>query len=314
MAPKSSRMARGTKFVCRPVKTVIDPIAALGNSLQRLQGFFNAATTLKPSPLVFNMDKHDDKVQLATLLYSHDYSFLEGRMAQENPELCMLLAMLTDNTYTPTPARREIYEIHKRHLYEGLLSSLYRMRSQKCMTFLTAALSIEAYKTHAATTLIDTICCFFRGVTASTEWVADFVPFALKFQPARRHAPIPGFALTAFDNLQIRVGYKAYSTEETKDTSTNYRLDMTNSMELGMHPSVGAHLGQDTLREIGELSPNRGDARDSSTVTTTSTVAITHTHVSLAGSIARCRSSWASSVPHGHFVERIHKTIFNIQP
>ena len=90
MAPKSSRMARGTKFVCRPVKTVIDPIAALGNSLQRLQGFFNAATTLKPSPLVFNMDKHDDKVQLATLLYSHDYSFLEGRMAQENPELCML--------------------------------------------------------------------------------------------------------------------------------------------------------------------------------------------------------------------------------
>ena len=81
------------------------------------------------------------------------------------------------------------------------------------------------------------------------------MPFALQFQPSSPFEPIPGWGLAAYDNLQIRVGYKAYSTEDTRDQTTNYRMDMTNWMTFGIPQFIGTHVEPATLAEIGMPPP-----------------------------------------------------------
>ena len=65
--------------------------------------------------------------------------------------------------------RRALYDARHSRMFEGLFSQLYRMRSQKNVTFISAVFAIEAYKTHAAHSLTDALGFFFRGVLQSQE-------------------------------------------------------------------------------------------------------------------------------------------------
>ena len=83
------------------------------------------------------------------------------------------------------------------------------MRSQKCTTLPAVLLSLKAYKTKADGDLVDAISCFFKGSIMSQPWTESFVQRALCRRPPCPFTPIQDFGLTAFDNLQIRIGYKA---------------------------------------------------------------------------------------------------------
>lgn len=233
-------------------KTLVDPVAALGSLLERLMAFRNGAATLKPCSLVFNADIAADKVRLAVMLYSPDYSFVcAGHMTGENLELFEILRMATDNTYVPTAKRREAYTRRRQAKFEGTFSMLYRIRSQKNVTFLSAAIGVESRSAHVPHTYQELLSFFFSGSIQSMEWVEEFIPFALEYQPPCPFDEIPGFGISAFDNLQIRVGYKAFSTEDTRGETTNYTLDMTNWMTFQVPRHLGAHLRPMTLENIG---------------------------------------------------------------
>ena len=138
--PKKGRVAVKRKQV-RASKTHIDPVQALSGLLEQLLAFRNGAGSLKPCSVVFNADIQEEKVRLAVMLYSTDYSFLlAGSLSGENAELLELLKMVTDNTYSPTPTRRDGYLRRRGAKFEGTFSALYRLRSQKNITFLAAAI------------------------------------------------------------------------------------------------------------------------------------------------------------------------------
>jgi hypothetical protein len=237
-------------FTPAPKKTLVDPVHAIGSSLSRLQAFFSRSTTLVQTPAVFDLNQATERGRLIRVLYSGQYDSSLLTLGPENPELSQLLHLVTNNTYIPTPARRELYCQHRARMFEGLFSQLFRMRSQKLTTLLAVLVAIEARKTHVEHNFYDTLVFFFRGALMSTDWVERFLPEALTMDPGCPFPQIPGFMMAAFDNLQIRIGYKAFSTEDTRDVSTNYRLDLTNWMIFHVHPRIGRHLHVDTLHNI----------------------------------------------------------------
>ena len=97
---------------------------------------------------------------------------------------------------------------------------------------------------------VDALGCFFKGAIMSDEWTEKFVERALLRRPKCPFTPIPDFGLTAFDNLQIRIGYKAFATVDTAGVSTNYMLDMTNWLTFDIPACVAPQLPDGRIREI----------------------------------------------------------------
>jgi len=68
------------------------------------------------------------------------------------------------------------------------------------------------------------LSCFFKGAMLSDAWVESLIIRALERDPGPDYEELSGVGASCFDNLTIRVAYKAYSTQD----STGFRMDMTN--------------------------------------------------------------------------------------
>mmetsp|Transcript_40896 Transcript_40896/g.101654 ORF Transcript_40896/g.101654 Transcript_40896/m.101654 type:complete len:207 (-) Transcript_40896:290-910(-) len=76
--------------------------------------------------------------------------------------------------------------------------------------------------------LLDALSCFFRGVVMSEKWVEKLVSHAVAADPGPEYEVMPRISCTIFDNLTIRIAYKAYTTQN----STGFRMDMTNWVKI----------------------------------------------------------------------------------
>ena len=251
MVQKNGRVAL-SKQVCRAAKPAapVDTHAHMATLITSLQQQLRSAMTLNPCEYVFNLDNSADVDRMIDLLWTGDVGRLLHQMVADNPNLAGLLFAITGNNYVPTAARREIWEFHRSNLLAGVFSQFYRMRSQKCTTLVAVLLALKAYKTKADGAFVDALGCFFKGAIMSDEWTEKFVERALLRRPKCPFTPIPDFGLTAFDNLQIRIGYKAFATVDTAGVSTNYMLDMTNWLTFDIPACVAPQLPDGRIREI----------------------------------------------------------------
>ena len=260
MVEKNGRVAL-SKQVRRAAKApMVNTQAQMITLVASLQQQLRSAMTLNPCEYVFNLDHSEDVDRLIDLLWTGDVGRLLHRAVEDNPELAGLLFAVTGNSYTPTASRRGIYEFHRSNLLAGAFSLLYRMRTQKSTTLITVLLSLKAYKTKADGALVDAIGCFFKGAVMSDEWTEKFVQRAVLRRPSCPFTPVPDFGLTAFDNLQIRIGYKAFATQDTAGVTTNYMLDMTNWLTFDIPARVAPQLPSGKIRDIsthGALEPTR---------------------------------------------------------
>ena len=252
MVQKNGRVAL-RKQVRRPAKASAEPVdthAHMSMLITSLQQQLRSAMTLNQCAYAFKLDNPEDVDNLIDLLWSGDIRRGLHTLVSENPALTALLFAITGNTYVPAPARREMYEFHRSNLLAGVFSQLYRMRSQKCTTLITVLLALKAYKTKADGAFLDALGCFFKGAIMSDEWTEKFVQRALLRRPSCPFTPVPDFGLTAFDNLQIRIGYKAFATQDTAGVTTNYMLDMTNWLTFDIPAHVAPQLPDGRIREI----------------------------------------------------------------
>ena len=242
--------------VRRPAKPAPGIDEQLAGVLGVVQQQFRSAMTLSPSPNVFNLYDAAEVERLIDILWSGDFGHLLQQLPEENPELTGLLFAVTGNTCRPTTDRRRcVHDFHRLNLINGIFAQLYRARSQHCTTLPAVLLSLKAYKTKADGDLVDAISCFFKGAIMSQSWTEQFVQRALCRRPTCPFTPIEDFGLTAFDNLQIRIGYKAFATQDTAGISTNYMLDMTNWLTFDIPAQAAPQLPPGRIRQIGELQP-----------------------------------------------------------
>ena len=216
---------------------------------------FSSALTLRPSPFVFNLDKAEDVERLIDLIWSGEIGDMLCRLVEANPELAGILHAATGNTYVPTQKRRAIYDFHRGNQFGGVFCQLYRMHSQKLTTLVTVLLSCKAYKSKADGGYVNAIGCFFKGATMSDEWTERFVERAKTRRPSCPFTPVPDFGLTVFDNLQIRIGYKGFNTQDSSGVTSNFMLDMTNWLTFDIDTRAVPRIMPGTLRRIGVPRP-----------------------------------------------------------
>lgn len=257
MAKKTGRVSAAKRFTKAANKAVVEPRQAFAAYMEDLRQKMCSAMTLKPSPYVFDCDKPDDIDRLIDLIWSGEVCHLFGSLVEENPELAGIVHAATGNTYVPTQKRRPIYEFHRSNQLAGVFSQFYRMQSQKKTTILAVLLSLKGYKTKANGAFIEAIGCFFKGVTMSDDWTEKFVARAMTRRPPCPFSPVPDFGLTVYDNLQIRIGYKGFSTQDSAGVTSNYMLDMTNWIKFDIDARAAPQIVPGKIREIGDRSGHR---------------------------------------------------------
>ena len=254
MVARTGRVAKTARFTRPAQKTLVDPVTTMASCLAEMTQRFTSALTLKPCPWVFNLNQPEDVDRLIDLIWSGEVADVLCRLVDANPELAGIVHAATGNTYVPTQKRRAIYEFHRGNQLAGSFAQFYRMHSQKTTTLITVLLSLKAYKSKANGGYIDAIGCFFKGATMSDEWTERFVERAQARRPACPYPTVPGLGLTVYDNLQIRIGYKGFNTQDSTCVTSNYMLDMTNWITFEVDRKVAPQIVVGTLRQLGECA------------------------------------------------------------
>jgi len=234
-------------------QTTMSPLDAMRAQCSALNDWIQRACTLNISdnPALFDLSDKEDEARLIRLLWTGDYASSLTALSASCPELCALLSAATNNTYRPIAIRREIHAQHRLHMMEGVFSIMHRRRSQNHTSLVCVLLSLKANKCRVQHAFLESITTFFRGALMSFDWTEKFIPRAIALDPGTPFLTVPGLFLSAFDNLTIQVGYKAYATQETAGVSTNYRLDMTNWIIFDIDASIAPQLTDRTLHDIG---------------------------------------------------------------
>jgi hypothetical protein len=222
MPPKKKQ-----RLVARPVKAAIDP-PELQARLEETRRSFYAEQELVRSPFVYKGGDAEARERLCRLLWTGD--FREGVMSLEAavPGLADALRSVTANSYRARAKHAASHQRHEECQLAGLLACVIRMQNQNEIPLLTVLLSVRAYATGTSQRFRDGLTCFFRGVLLSDTWVEALLGDAMRFDPGATYAVLDGVGAAMFDNLTIKIGYKAYSTQD----DTGYSLDMTNWLTL----------------------------------------------------------------------------------
>mmetsp|Transcript_28063 Transcript_28063/g.68020 ORF Transcript_28063/g.68020 Transcript_28063/m.68020 type:complete len:291 (+) Transcript_28063:211-1083(+) len=113
--------------------------------------------------------------------------------------------------------------------------------------------------------LLDALSCFFRGVVMSEKWVEKLVSHAVAADPGPEYEVMPRISCTIFDNLTIRIAYKAYTTQN----STGFRMDMTNWVKIPLPQHIAPTFSAERIcaaaplkhLHICAISAHRSDLR-----------------------------------------------------
>ena len=113
--------------------------------------------------------------------------------------------------------------------FEGVLSCLFRARSQKIVPLETAALSVSFKHYHVAHVLWDTMSYFTKAVM-SRKWTEDLCEDAIKRNPNPVYETLAGMTGAVFDNFELKVGYGSYAPmlRAIHTRVSAFRMEMTN--------------------------------------------------------------------------------------
>ena len=167
------------------------------------------------------MDNPAARNQLIDKLWSGDYTSAAGRFTEANPELVSLFqAQVPDDASGPT----QFHELQStRPRFEGVLTLLFRARSQKIVPLEVAAMSVLFTHYRVPHVAWDAMVYFTRAVMSRT-WTRSFIEDAVPRDPGPSYPVAGGMTAAVFDNFQMDIGHGSYQTTDKR----GYTLRMTN--------------------------------------------------------------------------------------
>ena len=194
-----------------------------------LLDMFDRAIVLTPSRHSFHMDSPEQKEELAHLCWSFSHITGQNSLCASNPELSTLLSVLANNTSNKSTCSQD--EAGRRELqFEGVLTDLERVRSQKVMTLLTARMSIASLRAQISRDYWQLLRSVGAGTLVSHDVAERFLDFAAQFRPPCPYEAIPGVGGAMFDNYTRKIKYASNITAD----SAGYLLNMTNSADMSI--------------------------------------------------------------------------------
>ena len=220
----SSRQSLGKKTTDqRPSRSIAKSNAAAGESLvQRIAKSVAELLHLKRPRYVYHMESPEDRQRLLSDLWSGDYSAAVGALTAANVNLVELFSNQSDDVNRSARFKPQISMWPR---FEGVLTALFRARSQKTVTLLSAALSVRLHHNRTPRQTWEAIE-FFTRVVSSPQWTEQLCADALLCDTGAPYATAGGISAAVFDNFTIQVGYESKSSADAE--RNGYRLDMTN--------------------------------------------------------------------------------------
>ena len=171
---------------------------------------------------VYNLDSLEERQRLLNDLWSGDYSAAVGSLSAANEHFVELLSNQSDATNT-TVRFTPLLSAWPR--FEGALTAVFRARSQKTVTLISAALSVRLHHRRTPRQSWDAIHYFSR-IVSSQQWTEQLCADALSCDPGAPYTTASGISAAVFDNFSMQVGYASFATSDV--TKNGYKLDMTN--------------------------------------------------------------------------------------
>ena len=170
---------------------------------------------------VYHMGVSGSREALIDKLWTGEYESAAGRFTDANPELASIFAQ---QRLDGREAATQFWERKSSWpRFEGVLSALFRSRSQLMVPLETAALSVSFLHyavPHVAWDLIG----HFTNAVMSRTWTDTFCDEAAARDPGPSYPKATGITAAVFDNFMMKVGYSSFATEG----EAGYELTMTN--------------------------------------------------------------------------------------
>ena len=169
---------------------------------------------------VYHMDNAAARAALIDKLWTGDYESAAGRFSAANPELVSIFAQ----QHLDGEEAGRFHAIKASWpRFEGVVSALFRARSQKFVPLETAALTVAFVHYQVSHFAWDAISYFTDGVMSRT-WADTFCDDAVVRDPGPSYPTAGGMSAAVFDNFMMKVGYGSFSTEG----EAGYQIKMTN--------------------------------------------------------------------------------------
>ena len=171
---------------------------------------------------VYNLDIVEERQRLLADLWSGDYAAAMGQLSSTNEHFIGLLSHQSDSVNS-TARFAPIVSAWPR--FEGVLTALFRARSQKTVTLMSAALSVRLLHYRTPRPIWDAVH-FISRIVSSPQWTEQLCADALLCAPGPPYPTAGGISAAVFDNFSMQVGYSSYATSDA--AKKGYKLDMTN--------------------------------------------------------------------------------------
>lgn len=193
--------------------------AAVAAEWQAVLRKVHAHLVLQSPALVFHMDNPSGRNALIDALWSGEFVNSMGRFTKMNPLLISLFETLSDDNPGAVPRLKDTLIPR----FEGVLSILTRVRSQKRIPIEHAVLSVVFLHYSVRHFVWQAVAKLTRAVM-SRSWTVQLCEDALLRDPGPPYKTASGMTGAVFDNFMMKVGYGSYATHESKAR----RFEMTN--------------------------------------------------------------------------------------
>ena len=168
---------------------------------------------------VYHADNPEDRVRLIQDLWAGKFDTRFGRFTDANPVLVQLFeALRLDGNEWRGREKKTAWP-----RWEGVLSCMFRARSQKFIPLETAALSVSFLTYHVPHVPWESLMYFTKAIMARS-WTEALCDEAMSLNPNPLYETAAEMTAAVFDNFEIRVGYGSYATAD----SSAFRMTMTN--------------------------------------------------------------------------------------
>ena len=193
-----------------------------GSLVKRIAKSVAELLHLNRTPFVYNLDCLEDRQRLLTDLWHGDYGEAVGSLSAANQHFIELLSHQTDAVNTNG---RFVPLSTAWPRFEGALTAVFRARSQKSVTLMSAALSVRLHHYRTPRQTWGAIQ-FFTRIVSSQQWTEQLCADAVLCDPGSPYPTAGGISAAVFDNFSMQVGYSSYSTSDA--SRKGHKLDMTN--------------------------------------------------------------------------------------
>ena len=158
---------------------------------------------LHRSPHVYHLDCVEERQRLLADLWSGDYTDAVGELSKANQHFDALLSHQCDNVnmnarFWPLASTWP--------RFEGVLTSVFRARSQKTVTIMSAALSVRLHHYRTPRPTWDAVH-FITRIVSSPQWTEQLCADAVLCSPGAPYETAGGISAAVFDNFSMQVGY-----------------------------------------------------------------------------------------------------------